>query len=266
VIRNREVARGTFLLTLDAGEETVPVDPGQFFMVGFPGVRDPLLPRPFAAFDRESQRLEILYRRVGMGTDLLSRVRPGSVLQVFGPLGRGYRMEGPHDTPALVVSGGIGLASVYLLIKRLLASNRPVTLLHGVRSSEELFPLEPAVGGHPSLVLRVATEDGGQGYPGNVHDLWIDLQRREPGFAARHAAAFLCGPRPMLRAFAPELRALGVSAQVSLEANMACGYGVCQGCAVPGWGGPEGVAGRYRKVCTDGPVFLAEEVDWGAMG
>lgn len=269
VIRNQAVAEGTYLLTLDAGEETVPVEPGQFFMVGFPGVRDPLLPRPFAAFDLEAECLEVLYQRIGVGTGLLAQVQAGAVLQVFGPLGRGYRMLRSPGKRSLLVCGGIGFASVHLLLKRLLAAGRPVTMLYGTRSQGGLYRLHPGLGAHRCLALHVATEDGGEGYMGNVHDLWRALQERDPAFASRHDAAALCGPLPMLRALAPDLRAHGLSVQVSLEANMACGYGVCQGCVVPAGAARRGVGGgskTYRKVCTDGPVFSIDEVDWDAMG
>jgi len=265
VIGNREAASETFLLSIDARTMKGPVLPGQFFMVSLPGILDPLLPRPFAAFNREEDRLEILYRRVGKGTALLSEIRAPEALQVFGPLGRGYRMEVPPGSRALVFAGGIGFASIYLLLKQLLAGEQPVTLLYGTRTADQLYPIEKNLREHACLDLHLATEEGGEGFRGNVHELFISLKQGEPGFQEKHRQAFGCGPVPMLRTFAGTLQAMGIPSQFSLEANMACGYGVCQGCAVPARKTREDVSGGYRKVCADGPVFSPDELDWDTL-
>jgi dihydroorotate dehydrogenase electron transfer subunit len=259
------VAAETFRLSLDARAIPDSVQPGQFFMISFPGVFDPLLPRPFAAFDREGERLDLLYRKVGKGTGILAELRTPATLQVFGPLGRGYRTEAAAGTGILIFAGGIGFASVYLLLKDLLSREYPVTLLYGTRFADQLYPLEEELRAHPCLELHLATEDGGEGVQGNVHELYLSLRENEPGFADKHQLAFGCGPLPMLKAFAGTLQALGLPSQVSLEANMACGYGVCQGCAVSAGRSREAAAGGYRKVCADGPVFSTEELDWDAL-
>jgi len=266
VIENRPVAADTFRLSLAAPGFAADALPGQFFMVSFPAVLDPLLPRPFAAFDREGGRLEILVRKAGRGTGLLAEIRPPAKLELFGPLGRGYRTELPPAARALVIAGGIGFASVHMLVKRLLRGGHPVTLLYGARAAEQIVPLDPDLGAHPGLDLRVATEDGGTGFRGHVLGMYRSLLDRAPDFGARHAGAFVCGPVPMLRAFAQALGAQGPPAQFSLEAHMACGYGVCQGCAVPAAGraGTRDAPG-YRRVCADGPVFRLDEVDWEAL-
>jgi dihydroorotate dehydrogenase electron transfer subunit len=231
-------------------------------MISLPHCLDPLLPRPFAAFDWDDGQLEILYRRVGKGTSLLSHVRIGSILQVLGPLGRGYRLQETQGSPALVFAGGIGFASVHFLLKQRLLNGQAATLLYGTRASSELYPLETSLPEHPLLKVHLATEDGAKGFRGNVHDLFLDLRAREPGFTGSYRVAFGCGPVPMMRVFSRTLQSEGVPAEISLETHMACGYGVCQGCVIQTQRSPEKYATRYRKVCVDGPVFSHDEVDW----
>ena len=145
VVKNTEVALDTFLLSLDARPLSAEIKPGQFFMISFPQLLDPLLPRPFAAFNVERGCLEILFRKVGKGTLILSEVQKGDILQVLGPLGRGYQISQPLTSRPLVFAGGIGFASVYFLVKHLLSLQHPVTLLYGSRSVNDLYPMEPAM-------------------------------------------------------------------------------------------------------------------------
>ncbi len=234
-------------------------------MLSFPGARDPLLPRPFAVFNLEEKRLEVLYRRVGKGTGILARCREAETIRIFGPLGSGYRLPGSADAASMVFAGGIGFASVYLLIRRLLALGHKVSLLYGARTADELYRLDPVMRENPNLSLHVATDDGTEGYRGNVHELFLSLREQDPGILERHRSAFGCGPVSMLRAFAETLQPENVSVQVSLESRMACGYGVCQGCVVQTRQPNSEPSTAYRKVCTSGPVFPAEEVDWKAF-
>jgi len=266
VLWNREAAAETFLLALDAGGLAADVVPGQFVMLSFPGSRDPLLPRPFAVFDRFDNRLTILYRKVGTGTGILARCREGETLRILGPLGNGYSLPESPDAPSLVVAGGIGFASVYFLLRRLLEQGRPVTLLYGTRSSPELYPLHEEERAYPKLTVFRATEDGRTGFSGNVLQLLQSLRDRNPDLLEGHPSIYACGPVAMFRALGATLHAEGRSAQFSLEARMACGYGVCQGCVVqtrpPGG---EGVAPAYKKVCAAGPVFVSDQIDWDVL-
>lgn len=262
VLSNAPVAPNYFLLSFVDPDLSGQARPGQFLMVSLPWSRDPFLPRPFALFDvLEDGGVQILYKRVGRGTSLLSRVRQGEELRVVGPLGRGFGLLGGTDH-AVVVAGGIGIASVHLLLKLCLGRGIRSSLFYGARTGAELIGL----GRLESMGLEVhaATEDGTVGYKGLVSDLLSSALAAGDRRAETHKMrAFVCGSFPMMEAVAGVLERWGIPGQFSLESVMACGYGVCQGCVVetPGHrdrdGGPE-----YVRVCTEGPVFSLEEIRW----
>jgi dihydroorotate dehydrogenase electron transfer subunit len=228
--------------------------PGQFVMLS-PGARgsgerdDPLLPRPMAVYrERRADggaEVDVLYKVSGRGTALLGDARPGDRVRVVGPLGRGFPLP-ERGARALLVGGGTGIASLYELAARAAAGAR-VRVLLGARSADDLMGREDfaALSG---VELRVATEDGSAGRRGLVTALLAEE------LAGGDAVVYACGPTPMMRAaaeLAAERRTL-----VSLENPMACGFGVCLGCAAPLAGG------GFALVCRDGPVFAAAAVDW----
>ncbi len=217
--------------------------PGQFAMLSLDprGLRlDPLLPRPMAVFRRKGTSVEFRFQVVGRGTALLAGLPPGAEIGVLGPLGNGF--DEPVGRP-LLVGGGTGTASLYELAQRgartrVLLGGRSADLILGLAEFQAL-----------DVELQVATEDGSEGRRGLVTDL-LDLQPRDEVFA--------CGPTAMMRAVYERTRAAGVPCRVSLESRMACGFGICLGCAVPTDGG-------FRYVCTHGPVFDAERLDWKGL-
>lgn len=233
--------------------------PGQFVMLS-PGARgaaerfDPLLPRPMAVY-REQPRaggaeLEILYKVSGRGTALLADAPPGATIRLVGPLGCGFA-EPPAGTRAVLVGGGTGIASLYELALRSAAVARPLVLL-GARSAADLMGRDDfeALG----VPLRIATEDGSVGVRGLVTQLLEEALEEEPG-----ARVYACGPTPMMRRAAEIAAARQARCLVSLENTMACGFGVCLGCAAPR------AQGGFALVCREGPVFEAADVDWGRL-
>ncbi len=225
--------------------------PGQFVMLS-PGVRssverfDPLLPRPMAVYRVHDGCLEVLYKVTGRGTALLADARSGERVRVVGPLGKGF----PESVgKCLLVGGGTGIASLYDLAAR---DRERSHVLLGARSQRDLMGQEDfaALG----VALSIATEDGSTGSSGLVTAL---LERELE--TATNATVFACGPTPMMRASAEIAAKHGARCFVSLENPMACGIGVCQGCAAPR------ANGGYALVCRDGPVFDANEVLWEAM-
>lgn len=229
--------------------------PGQFVMVS-PGPlsasRDPLLPRPMAIYRRLEGRggepvLEILYKVHGRGTLALAGARPDEVVGLVGPLGRGFPLP-PDGAGAILVGGGTGIASLFELARRA-AARGPVEVLLGAREAPELMGVADFEA--LDVALRVATEDGSRGRKGRVTELLPEALERLPA-AAVHA----CGPTPMMRAAAELAAAAGRAARVSLENPMACGFGVCLGCAAPLR------EGGFALVCRDGPVLDAAAVDW----
>lgn len=243
--------------------------PGQFVMVG-PGAaasierRDPLLPRPMAVYRElgpiESGQageceFELLYRVVGRGTTLLSEARPGDRVSLVGPLGEGFPLEdfGSGGGPALLVGGGTGIASLFELARALAQAGRRVVVLLGARGRDDLT----GRGDFEALdvELAITTEDGSEGIRGLVTEP-LEARLAEHGSAA---SVFAVGPTPMMRACADLATRYGAACLVSLENPMACGFGVCLGCAAPR------AEGGFSLVCRDGPVFDAREIDWEGL-
>lgn len=235
--------------------------PGQFAMLS-PGAlsevprTDPLLPRPMAIYraDPDGERVEILYKVAGRGTALLAETLPGQRLGWVGPLGRCFGGPAPGER-SLLVAGGTGIASVYELARRVAGAGGEVRVLLGARRADDLMGVADfeALAG-AGIALQVATEDGSRGRTGLVTEL-LEVSLAEPG-AAR---VFACGPTPMMRRCAELAAAARVPCVASLENHMACGFGVCLGCAAPL------AAGGFALVCRDGPMFDAGAIEWERM-
>jgi dihydroorotate dehydrogenase electron transfer subunit len=235
-------------------------DPGQFVMLS-PGPRtsvprtDPLLPRPMAVYREQpgsgGAQIEILFKRLGRGTALLAESEPGQRIELVGPLGRPFSEPAQDERPVLV-AGGTGLASIYALAARLAARGRSMEVLLGARTALDLMGEGDFA--DLGLSLRVATEDGSRGRRGLVTEL-LD-PTLEDGGAAR---VYACGPVGMMRRCAEIAAGRGQPCTVSLENPMACGFGVCLGCAAPLR------AGGFALVCQDGPVFDASAVHWEGL-
>ncbi len=233
--------------------------PGQFVMlspgpVGAVPRSDPLLPRPMAVYrERADERgpcLEVLYKRAGRGTQLLAAAVAGESIALVGPLGVGFRAPGAPGR-ALLVAGGTGIASVFELA-RTLAGERAVSVLLGARCAEDL--MGEADFAELDVSLEIATEDGSRGARGLVTELLERHLAAESG-----ATVYACGPTPMMRRCAEISAAHAAPCSVSLENNMACGFGVCLGCAAAR------KSGGYALVCCDGPVFDARDIVWNGL-
>jgi dihydroorotate dehydrogenase electron transfer subunit len=237
---------GGFRLVLDVGAGWPEAEPGQFVMLhlaeGAPR-HDPLLPRPMAIYRRSGERgLEILYKVVGRGTALLAGRRAGDRVRVVGPLGRGFAPPGAGERVVLV-GDGTGVPSHFELAQRARGRARPVLCLGSRRADDLLGRADfEALG----LDLRLATDDGSAGRRGLVTELLAEVLAE--GGCGRVVA---CGPTAMMRRAAALAAQAGAACELSLENRMACGFGVCLGCAVPRAG--EG----FDLVCRDGPVFDA---------
>ena len=254
VLENRSEGPSQFRLRL-AVPGFADFAPGQFAMLS-PGPlsasRDPLLPRPMAIYRRldgpdPDPQVEILYRVHGRGTAALAGARPGDAVGFVGPLGRGFPLP-PEGAGLILVGGGTGIASLFELARRA-ARRGPVEVLLGAREEAGLMGLADFEG--LGVEVRIATEDGSRGRKGRVTELLPEALERLPA-----AAVDACGPTPMMRAVAGLAVAAGRAARVSLENPMACGFGVCLGCAAPLRGG------GFALVCRDGPVLDAAAVDW----
>jgi len=233
-------------------------EPGQFVMLSpgpLPGAprTDPLLPRPMAVYRTvaEGRELEILYKVTGRGTRLLAEARPGDRIGLVGPLGRGFEPPAPGEH-VLLVGGGTGTAS--LLGQAAAAAHRGrATVLLGARTAGDLLGLDDFRA--LELTLELATEDGSAGHHGLVTEPLAKALAADPA-----AVVYACGPTPMMRAAAALAREHQARCLVSLENPMACGFGVCLGCAAPL------SSGGFALVCRDGPVFDGASIAWEKLG
>ena len=229
---------------------------GQFYMLaGEPwegsGGR-PYLARAFsvAAAERggDGVRLDFLVEAVGPGTARLAALEPGGTLHLTGPLGAPFSSLGelaPGAAGAILVGGGIGIAPLAILRRRLVGAGAPTRTLLGFRDAAHSGGLEL----FDCSELRLASEDGHAGHQGYVTDLLsVMLEGDDVGTAAVYA----CGPPAMLEAVRAICAERSVPAELAMEAPMACGFGACFGCAVPL------ASGGYMRLCVDGPVVRAD--------
>jgi dihydroorotate dehydrogenase electron transfer subunit len=252
VVANRDAGRGYYRLVLKAPLAAKAARPGQFIMLRVSDSMDPVLARPFgisAVLPRGA--IELYYRVVGRGTSILTNVAAGQLLSFHGPLGNGFPMPEKGVTPVFV-AGGSGFPPLLYLSRAL---RRRSHLFCGARNRACLLSdgimLQFRKNGAQT---HIATEDGSAGKRGRVTDLLSDLLFQH--ITDKKSIIYACGPRPMLATVAHFAFERSVPCYVSMEERMACGLGVCMGCSV-------GVAGGgYRRVCKEGPVFNAREIEW----
>lgn len=211
--------------------------PGQFVNLALDGL---FLRRPISVCDSEPGSLTLLYKVVGKGTALMAEMKPGERIDVLTGLGRGFNEDMQCSKP-LLVGGGIGVAPLYLLARRLLGRGLPVSVILGFNNADEIIYMEEfkALGAD----VTVATADGSFGVKGFVTDA---LEGRDNDYF------YACGPMPMLRAL---VKATDMDGEISLEERMGCGTGICMGCSCHTILGP-------KRVCKDGPVFNRKEIIW----
>jgi len=252
---NTQVAADTYLMGLKAPEIAAAASPGQFVMIRVGSALEPLLRRPFSIGGTlRGELLLILYKVVGRGTALMAETEKGDRMAVLGPLGRGFSQPKPGKRPVLA-AGGIGIAPLLFLAQRL-SESKPL-FLAGYRRDAERVPFDTF--GLTEENLLVATDDGSVGHHGFVTDL---LETHIKQAKKDSAIVYSCGPAPMLKKVAALTISNQTPCQMSLEANMACGLGACQGCAVKA-SIPDRIT--YYLVCKDGPIFPARAIDWETL-
>jgi dihydroorotate dehydrogenase electron transfer subunit len=254
VVRSVPMAGAVELAVYDP-PSALAVRPGQFFQVGVSAPHT-VLRRPYSAAwsDPASGRIGFIFNVVGAGSAWLSLREEGHELDLLGPLGRGFDLDG--DRPALCIAGGLGVAVFPGVVHALVACGRKVTMLQGARTAAQLLPAERFAGAD----VHVATDDGSAGRRGSVLTLFPPpLAGEDQG---RGPDIFTCGPTPMLKSFigVAKERQMPLSAiQVALETPMGCGLGTCLGCAAPRR------EGGYLLTCQEGPCVRADRIDWDRM-
>jgi len=261
VLRNTHLGHDNYLLEFEAPEAAREMRPAQFFMIGIPGSAT-LLRRPYSVCglpgtfaDGAPDAVQLLYKVVGQGTRLLASLKSGAAMTALGPLGNGFGDPGESAAQPVFVAGGIGSAPFPALAAALHRCASPPRMFYGARSAVDL-PLLAWFREHCADVV-VTTDDGSLGRAGRVTEPLAELLERD---ADANLRLYACGPEPMLKAVARLALARGVGCELSLEAHMACGFGVCLGCVVPTHR-PGGAIG-YDRLCVDGPVMTADRLAW----
>ena len=257
IVFNKGIVTDTFLMGLRSPEIAGTANPGQFVMIRAGTGIDPLLRRPFSICGTQGDDLFfILFRVVGRGTAIMAELKEGERLSVLGPLGRGFELP-KKDQLGLLIAGGIGVAPLFYLAQTMKKSD--FKFMAGFRSANEIIRMEQICG--LPIDVSIATDDGTEGYAGQVTDL-LENDLRQQGPEKDSISVFACGPRPMLKKVATMAMDHGVYCQTSLETAMACGIGACQGCVV---NASSNEKRTYYHVCTDGPVFPVQDIDWNAL-
>lgn len=247
VISQREIAPDIYDMWLETALAR-EAGPGQFLGI-YPKDKSTLLPRPISICEINEQigALRLVYRVAGAGTREFSGYEAGDSVSVLGVLGNGFPLEQGMGKKVFLMGGGIGVPPILELAKRLEGDKQ---IILGYRDQKLFLKDDLKQNGR----VYVATEDGTVGTRGIVMDAI-----RENGLEAE--VIFACGPMPMLRAIKAYAAKKGIPAYISLEEHMACGVGACLGCVVK----TKEIDGHSHvhnaRICTEGPVFEAAEVE-----
>jgi dihydroorotate dehydrogenase electron transfer subunit len=235
------------MLSLDSDTPVGETNPGQFVMVDCG--KKFTLRRPLSFHSATDINFSLLVKNIGKGTSELSQLQTGDGLSVLLPLGNWFTIN-PASRKVLLVAGGIGVAPLYYLASQTLKKGINTALLMGSPTEKHLYPrrLLP-----DRLDFIAVTEDGSSGKKGMVTEVIKD-------YLDDADQVFVCGPLNMYKTLFNVFKSSNFknNIQVSLEARMGCGFGVCNGCTIKTKGG-------LKKVCTDGPVFEFSEVDWESV-
>ena len=263
LIATRKVAPDHYRLTFLEPNVAAQARAGQFMHI-LPRrneTLDPFLRRAFSIVSCHEETFDVLFRVMGRGTQAMSKWKIGEKVDLLGPLGQAFQ---PIKGASLLVGGGVGVPPLAMLAaQNRYSKNQGVTALIGARSSNEIICEDDFA--QYKIPVHVATDDGSRGYKGFVTDL-LEIQlaqltqsKVEPGDQV--PMIYACGPLPMLRLVAQICARYQAPCQISLEENMPCGIGVCNGCVVPIMNAVDDY-GHYRRICIDGPVAWAHEIEW----
>lgn len=267
VTKVKPLGAANYLITLRTPEQACLINPGQFVMVKCceEVAEDPLLRRPFSVFSVHGRGrsggptdIDLLVKEVGTGTGKLVRILPGRELHVLGPQGNPFTVDEEMRRSvrfACLVAGGVGIAAVYLLARKLLSHRIAPVLFYGARSAEELVLREHFE--RLGIETRYTTEDGSLGSRGLVTAPLLQFVRKH---SAEGLKLYTCGPWAMMKAVHEVALAHSLPCEASLEARMGCSLGACMGCVVQASG--NGMAPHFIRVCVEGPVMESRKIDW----
>ena len=232
---NQKIAKNTYETVL-VGDTSDITASGQFVNIKLDGF---YLRRPISVCNVEGNELTIIYKVVGEGTEVMSKMTGGEELLTLTGLGNGYDTSKSGDSP-LLIGGGAGVPPMYMLAKKLIEAGKKVTVIMGFGKKDEIFFKDEfeALGAE----VRITTVDGSYATKGFVTD----------AFPEEYTYFYTCGPEPMLKAV---YNKTVTSGQLSFEERMGCGFGACMGCSC------KTITG-YKRICKEGPVMRKEEILW----
>ena len=233
ILTNTPLTSSVYKMTL-RGDTSAITAPGQFVEIALPGK---FLRRPISVCDWAENRLNLIYKVVGHGTEQMAAFPAGTRLDVLTGLGNGYNTTLSGENPVLV-GGGVGVPPLYGLCKKLITEGKKPSVILGFNKEDEIFLAKAfeALG----VPVSIATADGSVGTKGFVTDVLKTMN---------YTYFYSCGPMPMFRAMET---VVATSGQYSFEERMGCGFGACMGCSIQTKSGA-------KRVCKDGPVFIREE-------
>jgi dihydroorotate dehydrogenase electron transfer subunit len=239
-----EINPRIYVLKVFSPELTTIIKPGQFLNIRVTERIYPLLRRPFSVCDVEGDYLYLMFNIMGEGTSILAHKPIGSDLDILGPLGNGFNLDGNYDT-AVIVAGGLG-AAPFPYVTRKLNGKKNILSFIGGRTKDDVID-------YNLKNVKEASDDGSHGFKGNVVQL---LEKNIELLQSEKIKIFACGPTAMLRALKAFCLKHDFECEVSTECAMACGFGICQGCPIESTSKKE----QYLLVCKDGPVFNIKDV------
>ena len=233
---NKKLTESIFEMVL-IGDTSSITAPGQFINIKLDGF---YLRRPISICDYDDSTITIIYKVVGEGTEVMSKMNAGEKLDVLCGLGNGFDTSKSLDNPVLI-GGGVGVPPMYNLCKKLIAEGKNVTVILGFNKKDEIFYEDEfeKIGAD----VKVTTVDGSYGIKGFVTDALKDTD---------YSYFYTCGPMPMFKAIESTATTSG---QYSFEERMGCGFGACMGCSCKTKYG-------NKRLCKDGPVLTREEIIW----
>tara|TARA_Y100001970_G_scaffold291483_1_gene428789 strand:+ start:10356 stop:11126 length:771 start_codon:yes stop_codon:yes gene_type:complete len=247
IVDNSNLYGNTYLLTIKQSESISNASPGQFVML-FPSESyEPLLGRPMSIhrINNSEKTFSVLYHTIGRGTLMISKMKKSDCIKIIGPLGSPIPYNRKADN-FLLIAGGIGVAPLVWFADELISSKKNVVLLIGARDKKNLFPLKKL---QEEIEVEVMTDDGSEGEKGFVTDKIIDYKDWADEIC-------LCGPEVMFESANKIINAFDnqVPAYALFEKEMACGLGICYGCAI------KDKNNKARLICTKGPTFSLPEI------
>src|SRR3989338_8359472 len=236
ITSNKKISPTSWEMKLTCPGIAQEAKPGQFVMVRTGNDFDAFLRRPLSIHDiKNSSSLELLYKVVGRGTEIMTGFKKGDNIDILGPLGNGFNAGNGLES-AVLIAGGIGIAPLVFLLRSLIKKGIKKKNIHFLYGAK----------------ILIATEDGSLGEKGMINNQLEKLLRTLTKEKSK-TSIFASGPNNMLKVVSSVAEEYEIPRQISFEANIACGFGVCLGCAVKIENNDNG--SRYKMVCKDGPVF-----------